>query len=565
MTTASLDLTSGGAIFARLQRLGVDVVFANSGTDFPPIIEGLAEAEAHDVPLPKAVLVPHEIVAMGMAHGYWLASGRSQAVMLHTNVGLANGVIGAINAAADHVPMILMSGRTPATEQGRFGSRTTPIGWGQEMHDQAALVRESVKWEYELRFPEQVGEALDRAHAIANSTPKGLAYLSLPREILCEPCPDEVVSAGVSMTAAEVVADGTSIERIADLIAGAERPLIIAQGGAGTRDGYEALGRLADTWSVPICHYWALTNGVDAGHPCCVGEEPGPWLADADVVLVLDGLAPWMPDKHELPADATVVHLGPDPLSSRFPMRSFRCDLAVASELGPALIRLEQALAGRRAGRDLTARQERIDAHVADHRAALRSVEDAGAGTRMSRAFAARVVGEAVAGRSATVLSELGAPMGHLRPSGYDAWRLAPHAGGLGWGLPCAMGMKMADPDRLVVATVGDGSYMFSNPVACHQTAEAHGLAVLTVVLNNQRYEAVRRSVIDMYPTGYAAKADEVPLTQLPSPDYAAVAAACGVAAARVDHPDELAAALGRAIDTVTIDRRQALVEVAIE
>ena len=146
-------ITAGGALLARLKAVGVDYIFANSGTDFPPIIEGLAEAAAKDIPLPQAVVIPHEHAAMGMAHGYYLGSGRPQAVMAHTNVGLANCAIGAINAATEHVPVLLFSGRTPTVEQGRFGARTVPIGWGQEMRDQAALVREAVKWDYELRFP----------------------------------------------------------------------------------------------------------------------------------------------------------------------------------------------------------------------------------------------------------------------------------------------------------------------------------------------------------------------------------------------------------------------------
>ena len=184
------NLTAGGAIFQRLKTLGVDNVFVNSGTDFPPIVEGLAEARVKGVELPEAIVVPHEHAAMGMAHGYYLMTGRAQAVMLHTNVGLANGAIGAINAACENIPVILMSGRTPVTERDRFGARTVPIGWGQEMRDQTALVRESCKWDYELRFPEQIAELLDRAHAVASSTPKGPVYLSLPREVLCEKIPE---------------------------------------------------------------------------------------------------------------------------------------------------------------------------------------------------------------------------------------------------------------------------------------------------------------------------------------------------------------------------------------
>ncbi|MEM7191240.1 MAG: thiamine pyrophosphate-binding protein, partial [Pseudomonadota bacterium] len=154
--SADLTMTAGGALFGRLKTLGVDYVFCNSGTDFPPIIEGLAEAATKDIKLPQALVIPHEHVALGMAHGYTQATGKAQAVMLHTNVGLANGASGAINAATDQIPMLIMSGRTPVTEAGRFGARTVPIGWGQEMFDQTALIREAAKWDYELRFPEQV-------------------------------------------------------------------------------------------------------------------------------------------------------------------------------------------------------------------------------------------------------------------------------------------------------------------------------------------------------------------------------------------------------------------------
>ncbi|HEX4368517.1 MAG TPA: thiamine pyrophosphate-binding protein, partial [Rhodopila sp.] len=98
-------ITAGGALLARLKVVGVDYIFANSGTDFPPIIEGLAEAAAKDIPLPRAIVIPHEHAAMGMAHGYYLATGRPQVVMAHTNVGLANCAIGAINMATEHVPV----------------------------------------------------------------------------------------------------------------------------------------------------------------------------------------------------------------------------------------------------------------------------------------------------------------------------------------------------------------------------------------------------------------------------------------------------------------------------
>jgi acetolactate synthase-1/2/3 large subunit len=562
-----LAITAGGAIFRRLRQLGVDVVLVNSGTDFPPIIEGLAEAETHGVDVPRAIVVPHEHIAMGIAHGYYFASGRAQAVMLHTNVGLANAAIGAINAATDHVPMILMSGRTPTVERGRFGARTVPIGWGQEMRDQAALVREASKWEYELRFPEQVPELLDRAYAIATSTPKGPVYLSLPREVLCEPCPPAELDTPITMRAASVVASSDQITEAAELLAGAERPLIIAQRGAGSVAGYDALAHIAEQWSIPVCQYWAVANAISADHPMYVGQDPAAWVADADVILVIDSLAPWMPDAHGPPAGCQVVQLGPNPLYIRAPVRNFRSDLSITSEVGDALVALERAMRALDpvVGSASTRRRALADERNAARRSEPRAVAGAGGGAPMTKAWVSHCVGEAIRGRVATVISELGCPFDELGLTDHGSWRQEPHSGGLGWGLPCAMGIKLADPDRLVLATMGDGSYMFANPVGCHHVSEAHDIPVLTVVLNNAGYGAVRHSVLDLYPTGYAAKAEEMPLVGLsPSPDFAQVARACRAHAETVTDGAELPAALARAIDVVTVERRQALLDVHV-
>lgn len=558
-----LPISAGAAIFRRLLQLGVTRVFVNSGTDFPPIIEGLAEAEAHEVPVPDAIVVPHEHVAMSMAHGHFLATGEPAAVILHTNVGLANGAIGAINAATDHVPMILMSGRTPATEAGRFGARTVPIGWGQEMRDQAALVREACKWDYEVRFPEQLPELLDRAHAIATSTPKGPVYLSLPREVLCETCPPEALAAPPGMTAATTTPNGDDLVRAAWLLAHAERPLIIAQRGAGSQAGFAALAELAERWTIPVCQWWAVATAISSEHPMYVGQDPLPWLGEADVVLVIDGLAPWMPEVHPLPAAAQVVQLGPNPLHSRFPVRNFRSNVSIATETGPGLVALAAALAAIGAPPDRADRRRAIDAHNLARRAAIDTAAAVGDGP-MTKPFVSRCVGDAIRGRSATVISELGVPYEPLGLTEHDTWRQEPHSGGLGWGLPCALGIKLADPERLVVATMGDGSYVFANPVAAHHVAEVGGLAVLTVILNNAGYGAVQQSVTGLYPTGYAAKAEVVPLTSLtPSPDFRLVAESCRAWAETVTVAAELPAALERALAEVDAGR-QAVLDVHI-
>jgi acetolactate synthase-1/2/3 large subunit len=183
----------------------------------------------------------------------------------------------------------------------------------------------------------------------------------------------------------------------------------------------------------------------------------------------------------------------------------------------------------------------------------------------MTKEWVSLCLSQAIAGRDATVLSELGCPLEPLALRAHDAWYQEPHSGGLGWSFPCALGMQLANPARLVVATMGDGSYMFSNPVACHQIAEALGLPILIVIVNNSEWGAVRKSVLDVYPHGFASKTNTMPLISLdPSPDFTKVAEASRAYAQQVTKGSDLPAALRRAIDHVTQQRAPALLDVRV-
>lgn len=411
-------LSAGGAIFGKLKALGVDYVFANSGTDFPPIIEGLIEARRKGLPLPVPVTVPHEMAAVSMAHGHAQMSGRAQAVMLHTNVGLSNAATAAINAACDQIPVILMSGRTPVTEQGRFGARTVPIGWGQEMFDQTALVREASKWDYELRFPEQVAELFDRGWAIANSTPKGPVYLSLPREVLCEDTPPDGLQAASSMAPVQTAPRPEDLTRAAALLAQAEAPLIISQRGAGSQMAFDALPGFVTDWALPVSHYWANQLTLPLSHPMQIGWDHDALLAEADVILVINSLAPWWPDKVRPKDGAKVIQLGPDPLFGRTPVRNFRADVTLGGETGPTLLALIAAMQAQpRDKARLTERRQRIAALSDQHRTTIETRAQAGNRAPMTKDWVSLCLGQAIrahkaqTGQLSTVFHELGAPL----------------------------------------------------------------------------------------------------------------------------------------------------------
>src|SRR5215467_15920843 len=138
-----------GAYRALLADRGVDYLFGNAGTDFAPLIEAYSQAGQTGVAVPAPILATHENLAVTMAHGYGMISRRIPAVMVHVSVGTANMVCAALNAARENVGILLTAGRTPITEEGRLGSRDGYIHWAQEMYDQAGMIREIVKWDYE--------------------------------------------------------------------------------------------------------------------------------------------------------------------------------------------------------------------------------------------------------------------------------------------------------------------------------------------------------------------------------------------------------------------------------
>ena len=176
--------TTAEAYLELLKDRGIDVFLGNAGTDFASLVEAFARFEADGRPAPRPLLIPHEFVAVSMAHGYYAAGGRPAAVMVHVNVGTANASTAIITAARANVPVLMTAGRTPITEEGLPGARDLHIHWAQESFDQAAMLREYVKWDYELRTPVQLESVVDRALELMLAEPRGPVYLTLPREVL---------------------------------------------------------------------------------------------------------------------------------------------------------------------------------------------------------------------------------------------------------------------------------------------------------------------------------------------------------------------------------------------
>lgn len=560
MSDPHVPATGAEALLLGLKASGIDYIFANAGTDFPPIIEAMATLPKDAAPVP--VTVPHETAGVAMAHGYYLVTGRPQSVMVHVNVGLANAVMGVINAASDNIPVLVMSGRTPITEVGRPGHRVTPIHYGQEVFDQTALLRDVVKYDYELRYPEQAGEVVGRAMALAGSAPEGPVYLSLPREPLAEACPDWTPTATARPAATPPAPAPEAIAQLADWLRAARRPVILCQRGDPEGRLGAALAAFATRHGIAVSCPFLTRNVLPSAHPNLAGYAPDATLHGADLLIVLDSAVPWIAASAAPGPDARVVHIGPDPHFARMPMRGYQTDLALLSDPVLALDALDAALSD--PAPDAAERNAQLAEAAEARRAKLAGIAARAATDPMGAEWLSKCVSDAM-GDGAAVFSDLGILPGFMDLAGPNRVFIAPHSGGLGWAMNAALGAQLADRERLVIAAVGDGSYMFANPVAAHQIAEAQDLPILTIVKNNASWNAVRRSVLVSYPEGAAAKANEMPLTSLtPLPDFTMVAQASRAHAEKVERADDLPAALSRAIAVIRTERRQALLDVRV-
>jgi acetolactate synthase I/II/III large subunit len=559
--------TAAEAYAGTLAARGVKYLFANGGTDFAPIVEAYAKGQSLGWQLPQPVIVPHENMGVAMMHGYTMVTGRAQAMMVHVGMGTANSVNGIINAARQQIPMLLSAGRTPLTESGEIpGARNNYIHWAQEHFDQGGMLREFVKWDYELRHAEQVPTVVDRALAIAQSEPSGPVYLTLPRELLASAFSAKHDTEKPTIVAASPpAADPDALEQVARMLGQAARPLLITANGGRTAAGRRAIALLAETFGIPVIHYRPRYLALGTEHPMQAGWDPHALFKDADLVLVVECDVPWIPAQGNPKPDAKVVHIGADPLFARYPLRGFRTDVALTGIAGPTLTALaERAQKHAPSQGKLKERFNQISAQSKALREKGRS-GTAAMPAAITPKWLSACISQA-AGEDAVMVNEYPLLLEEMQIQAPGNYYASASAGGLGWGLGAAMGAKLASPDRTVICTVGDGAYMFGNPTAAHFVSEAMQLPALFVVFNNARWAAVHRSTLAMYPKGSAAGMQEPPFATLePSPRFEHVVQASGGHGERVTEPKALMPALERALQVVRDEKRQALLNVCLE
>ena len=542
--------------------LGVDYIFANLGTDHVSLIEEMARWDKEGRKHPEMILCPHEIVAVHMAGGYALATGRGQAVFVHVDAGTANACMAIQNLFRYRLPVMLFAGRAPHTLHGELpASRDTYVHFVQDPFDIASIVRPYVKWEYSLPSGVVVKEALARANAFAQSDPPGPVYMMLPRETLAEEWDDAAMPSYAPARYGSVQSGGVEPARadtIAAALMAADNPVAFTAYLGRKPQAVAVLDRLARTCGIRVVEFNSIDLNIPQDSPCFAGSDPLPLLEHADLGLILDSDVPFVPQYAKRANAIKWIQIDIDPLKADFPMWGFATDMRVQ---GDCAILLQQVLDVVEARADDAFRRrvaERIASWGTAREATAKRRATASANQGVSGAlnpaflFATLsaklsqddvVLNEAI--RNGPILQE---HVTRTKPQSYVG--LA--GGGLGFSGGMALGLKLAQPNRRVVQVIGDGGFHFSSPDSVYAVAQQYQIPILTLVLDNGGWQAVKSAVQRVYPKGVAAETDQFQSRlmsgrQGEQRDFSAVARAFGAHGERVTEPGDLPAAIDRA------------------
>jgi acetolactate synthase-1/2/3 large subunit len=543
--------------------LGVDYIFANLGTDHVSLIEELARWDKEGRKHPEVILCPHEVVAVHMAAGYALGTGRGQAVFVHVDAGTANACMAIQNLFRYRLPVMLFAGRAPYTMHGELtGSRDTYVHFVQDPFDIASIVRPYVKWEYSLPSGIVVKEALARASAFMQSDPPGPVYMMLPRETLAEQWDDAGMPAYPPARYGSVQTGGIEpawIDAIAQALMAAENPIALTAYLGRKPQAVAVLDRLARTCGIRVAEFNSIDLNIPQDSPCFAGFDPLPLLETADLGLLLDSDVPYIPQYAGRAGAIKWIQIDIDPLKSDFPMWGFPTDMRIQGDCAVVLQQLLDVVESRADDAYRRRVAERIASWsgAREQMAKRRTAASAGKGVSgaLSPAFVFAtlngklsqddiVINEAI--RNGPILQE---HITRTRPQSYVG--LA--GGGLGFSGGMALGLKLARPDRRIVQVIGDGGFHFSSPDSVYAVAQQYQIPVLTVVLDNGGWQAVKSAVQRVYPKGTAAETDQFQSRlmsgrQGEQRDFSAVGRAFGAHGECVSEPDDLAAAIDRCL-----------------
>ena len=537
------EMTGAQAVFEILVREGVRYVFGNPGTTELPLIDLFAARDEIEY-----ILALHEDSALGMAAGYADATGSAAVVNLHTNPGVAHALANLYNASRTNTPLVVTAG-----QQDTRAMIDDPLLCA----DLLDLTRQHTKWAWEAHHAAEVPLVMAKAFKVAQTPPTGPVFVSLPVNVMEERA--EIELPPITRIGARIRGDRTAIEEAARVLASAKSLSIVAGDGCARSGAVPATVRLAQDLAARV--YTEPLNAYlnfPTGHPLYAGaltanaRQMRSDLEGSDVILIIGAtnLAPLVyTGVRMIPEEARLIQID---VNANELGKAHAVEVALLGDPRTVLEELIESLGSilnGEAAEDAARRRELLAATIESSRAKF--IEEAMKTDErgpMSPCYVAREM-RLAASKNAVLVDEsvtsspfLGAMFELNEPGSYFHAK----AGALGMGIPLAIGVKLAMPDRQVLCAVGDGCALYATQALW--SASRYGVSVVFVVFNNTSYMVLKGGLLALgAESARRGVFTGMEITQ-PEIDFVKLAESMGVAGRRVSKAGDLRPALDWAL-----------------
>jgi benzoylformate decarboxylase len=535
-------MKASNAFLETLLRWGIDFIFGCPGNTEVPLLDAFVDRTR-----PKFLVTTLESIAVAMADGYSRVTGKPGLVVLHTNVGLANGIGQIHNAYVDGVPLVVIAGIKPTKIQGRGGFTTA--------HDIREMVRQYTKWDWTVMRADAIPENLNRAIRIALAPPQRPTFLAIPEDFLAEEIIVDIPNSDLYAIPPKVRPPKDLVLKAAEILLSAERPVILVGLEVGKDNSLEEVARLSEVIGAPVfCEKFFLEfNTFATPHPHFIGQfmSEHPLVQKADVLLgigvkLFTEMVP--PVSPSIPPAVKLIHMHVDPqeIGMIYPVT-----VPLVADTKSGVSDLLACLAeGKHPSNTLAVENRkkeivRFKAKVQEFLA--RQFEEVKYLRPINRTFLGAVLGRIMDEETIVVsdgVTSSGPLIDYLPRFNQYSYYSANAGGCLGWGMGAPLGVKIATPKKKVIAFVGDGVFQFG--LQSLFTSAKYNIPVVFVVANNGMFAAVICGLCRY--KGEAAIKGNFPACDISGPDYAQIARGFGIKGITVNDPSKLEEVLRDAI-----------------
>ncbi len=547
-------MDGGEAILEAFRKLKIDYIMSSPGSEWSPVWEALVRQKLGNHQGPTYIDAWHETLAVNMATGYTLITGRPQAVLVHAGVGLLQGSMGVHGALQSEVPMIVMSGESQTLGENPDIDIEQQWYGGISVGGAERYVDNITKWARQVTSPYTLYETVIRAGEMAQRTPRGPIYLNVALEHMLHDWTPPANERDVPV-APRVQAHPSEVEKIASLLIAAKNPIIVAEQSGRDPAAFKALVELADALAIPVT--WSRGSNFanfPTDHPLYLGVANYKYLENADLILLVGGRVPWYPP-HARPGKGKIVAINDNQFKGHMIYQQLHADAYLEGDIAASLDMLAQA--ARAAKVDADAVKKRREKWTKEHDAFVASLKAEkakarGNGKAIDPLDLISTLGEVLPADTIFVDETiLHGPVLRQHLPFTTPQSFFRGFGGLGQGIGIALGVKLAAPKRPVALLIGDGGFLYNPVIQALGASKQHELPILIVVFNNKGYMAMQKGHVHHYPDGAAESAKMHLGSKLNGPDYAALGSHFGLHGERVEQPEKLKAAVQTAMKKV--------------